>query len=209
MTDAPLLWSFDLSASRTGVCFGRVGAKPSFASIERREDDDLRRVTARLWVYMNDLRRIERPDAIIVEKPLTHGFEAQVDFDARTVKQRRGIIAAMTLKSLFDHVGTFAELISVPFYDVAPSTARKAFLGDGRLPRKAAKLRARAMCSVLSWPAENDDEADAGCAFHWGETKVAPQRATVIHPGLWMRAATLAANRAPAIFASLNDEVPW
>jgi hypothetical protein len=209
MADAPLIWGLDISKRRNAIAHGYAGAIPTVVSVDAGKEDDIARAAVRLFVYLRDLMRVGRPDAIFYERPLEHGFEAKVDFDARTVTQRRGIIAAFNLAKIAHTVELFAGLASIPCYSVSPATARKEFIGDGRLKRDAAKLRVRAMCEVLGWPVENDDESDACCIWHTGVVKLAPRLAAPIHPGLWMKAATRAAGRNPAVFADLNDEVPW
>ena len=191
----PVVWGLDVSKRRTGLAFGAAGETPKLVSIAAREDDETARVGVRLFVYLRDLLKVARPDFIFYERMLEHGFAATIDAHGE-IKQRKGIIAAMDLARLTHTVELIAGLASIPVRNVAPSTARKEFLGDGRLDRKTAKRRAIAMCKLLGWNAENDDEADAACIWHWGICQTAPNLAAAIHGGLHAKAATAADGRA-------------
>ena len=192
--NVPMIWGLDVSQRRTGIAYGYAGDTPTVVSIASHEGDDTARSGTRLFVYLKDLRHVSPPDAIYYERMLEHGFQADVAPNGQFIKQRRGILAAFAMARMTFAVELFASLASVPVRDVACNTTRKHFLGDGRLDRKSAKRRALAMCQVLSWPANNDDEADACGVFCYGSALSAPHAATVIHPGLFAKAATLADN---------------
>ena len=209
MSEAPMVWGCDISKKRTGLAFGRVGQRPSVISVCAMDGDTTARAGTRLFVALRDLRKLSAPDAIYFERRLEFGFKPDVDFDERTVKNNRGIIAALDVAAMVHTVEVFAGLASIPCVSVAASTARKEYLGDGRLRRKEAKLRAQAMAKVLGWPCENDDEGDALCIWHYGSVRECPRLATAIHGGLHMKAATLAARKDPAIFARIDQEVQW
>lgn len=192
MADAPLIWAADISKTRSGFAFGRAGEQPTTVSIVGR-DDDGPRAQARLWVYMRDLLKVAKPDYFFAEALLDFGaFQPQIDWAAQTVKSARGPHASFELMRMFSTAELFAELASIVFRKVHVATIRTEFLGDGRLKRKVAKARARAMVKLLGWTAANDDEADACAVWHYATCVTAPRLAVPIHPGMFAKAATLA-----------------
>ena len=187
---------------------GRAGEKPTLLSIKADDGDDTARAGVRLFMTMRQQLEHGKPDGIYVERMFEHSFKAEVDFDARTIKQRQGVIAAFDMARMIHTVDLFAGLLSIPIIKVAPSTARKEFIGRGDLDRKAAKRRVLAMCSLLGWEAENDNEGDAGCIWHYGVAISSPRLAARIHGGLHAKAATIAAGVVDAV-KPVDDRVPW
>jgi hypothetical protein len=212
MGEPLLIWGVDASKRRTGIAHGPSGSKPSFVSLESRDGEDVSQTGLRLFVYLKDLLRLGKPDLVVFEKMLEFGFQPEVDFEAKTIKQKgRGIRAALDLQAMTHTLELFCGLAQIPCIEVHPSTVRKEFLGDGRLKRDVAKKRAVSMCKLLGWEVRNDDEADGGALWHYGVATKDPHRAAAIHPGMFAKAATLAATGLTSrqILLSATDEVPW
>lgn len=61
-----------------------------------------------------------------------------------------------------------AQVLEKPFVLVAAPTWRKAMLGNGKLPRAAAKLAAMNWCELQRIDVANHDCAEAVCIAHYG-----------------------------------------
>ena len=152
---APLILAVD-AATTTGICSGRPGETPRFETVHFGDSGD-----KHLEVGASALRWIAhrltdaRPDQLWIEEPLS--------FEGSSGKTNRASL--VRLNGLYMLFGAAARLKGVPVHPVLITSARKDFLGHGRLKRDLAKRRSRSMCRLLGWNPTNDDEADAGCIF--------------------------------------------
>ena len=167
---APLILAVD-AATQTGLCSGRPGETPRFETVNFGDsgDNDLQVGAAALrWIAhrLTDAR----PDQLWMEEPLS--FEA--------AQGRSNKSSLVRLNGLYMVIGAAARLKGVPVHPVMVSSARKPFLGHGRLKRYEAKKRARAMCRLLGWNPVNDDEADAGCIWWFACIANAPNLTPMI-----------------------------
>lgn len=149
---APLILAVD-AATQTGLCSGRPGDTPKFETVNFGDSGDSHlEVGARCLKWIAHRLTDARPDQIWMEEPLS--------FEGSSGKTNRASL--VRLNGLYMVIGAAARLKGVPVHPVLITSARKDFLGHGRLKRDIAKRRARAMCRLLGWTPMNDDEADAG-----------------------------------------------
>jgi hypothetical protein len=144
------------AATQTGVCSGCPGETPVFETVAFGDSGDNHlEVGAQALKWIAHRLTDDRPDQLWIEEPLS--FEGSEGRTTRTTLVR--------LNGLYMIFGSAARLKGVPVHPVLVSSARKPFLGHGRLKTIEAKKRARAMCRLLGWQPKNDDEADAGCIW--------------------------------------------
>jgi hypothetical protein len=164
---APLIMAVD-AATQTGICSGRPGDVPRFETVNFGDSGDNHlEVGARALRWIAHRLTDERPDQLWIEEPLS--------FEGSSGKTTRASL--VRLNGLYMLFGAAARLKGVPVHDVLITSARKGFLGHGRLKRDIAKRRTRAMCRLLGWSPANDDEADAG-ALWWFACLANDKRAT-------------------------------
>lgn len=167
---APLITAMDV-ATQTGVCSGCPGETPVFETVNFGDSGDSHlEVGARCLKWIAHRLIDDRPDQLWIEEPLS--FEASEGRSNRT--------SLVRVNGLYMVIGSAARLKGVPVHPVLVSSARKPFLGHGRLKRTEAKRRARAMCRLLGWNPANDDEADAGCIWWFACIANAPRLAPPI-----------------------------
>jgi len=177
----PLILAVD-AATQTGFCLGRPGQSPEFGTVNFGDSGDSHlEVGAQALKWIAHLLTDRRPDQLWIEEPL--GFES-----------KQGQTTGMTrvrLNGLWMVIGSAARLKGVPVHPVTVSSARKPFLGHGRLKRHEAKKRARAMCRLLGWEPRNDDEADAGAIWWFACVANAPELAPKISKLMHAKSATI------------------
>ena len=75
--------------------------------------------------------------------------------------------AAEILGPMADTVDFQARLHEIESWEVAPSTARKHFLGKGRGKRDEMKEAVQHQCQLLGWDVADDNQADALCLMDY------------------------------------------
>jgi hypothetical protein len=144
------------AATQCGLASGEAGEKPRLETVHFGDiGDNQLEVGARALRWIAHRLTDDRPDEIWMEEPMAFGGKEGQSSAASRVR----------LNGLYMIIGSAARLKGVPVHPVRITTARKGFLGHGGLKRDVAKRRSRAMCRLLGWNPQNDDEADAGCLF--------------------------------------------
>lgn len=190
MDKAPLLWALDISKSRTGIAIGRAGETPRSYSLVG-EKIDIVEVMGRLFTWLLDRSKLDKPDWLFYEAPLSGGaFVPDIDWEAREWHSRQSPHTTFALAKMTGTVELFAHMKSIAMRAVNVKTARVEFIGAGNLKGSEAKKRARAMCELLKWPAANADEADALCVWHYGTIIAAKRLAYPIIPSMHAKVAT-------------------
>lgn len=161
----PLVLFLDISKTRTGIAFGRVGQVPTFLSIDGSELDDTAAMM-KLGTWLIEFIRVERPDYLF--------FEAPID---RVLSSAHTTIVLAKMTGMVEFI---AGMKNIPHRKAHVQTVRVAFLGQGRPedPKHFAKL----MCEALGWPPQNLDEADAGAGWYYACLQVGKGQATYITP---------------------------
>lgn len=169
MSNLPFIVGIDSSKSRSGLCFGRPGEVPRFSSLSCSDlDDDAAAFKAMKWV--RDFTLIQTIDEAFIEMQMK-GFGDDIG------RLQRNIPTMLTIKAVRTGFGVGLKGRSVPIHEVHASTARKTFLGNGRLGKDVAKQCAMAMCQDLGWEPSNLDEADAAAIWYHGCVQSAPEAA--------------------------------
>ncbi len=207
-----MIYGIDISKARTGLAVGRAGETPKTVSIVGAKLD-VEIVAVKLFCYLRDRVKLDRPDLLVWEAGLNPAaFTPEVNFEEKTVRNKRGIQSMLDLVEMISAVKLFCNLASIETRRVYPSTIRKEVLGNGRLHRDVAKKSVVAMCGLLNWPVNNDDEADAASLWHYGVCLKAPRLAKPILPSMHARVATMVAGSGSAssglLRAPIDDEVP-
>jgi hypothetical protein len=175
-------------ATVTGFAIGRADGSPRLgtwrlgASGATRGERGLK-----LLRELNDLFKIERPDRIVYEAPMT----PRVMVDIGTKPEH-----AILLLGLCMVVETVAT--SRGIYQVGPANvqdAREHFCGKrtfaaGYDPLRKRKIPSRdmakaaviAQCRVMGWNVDGDDQADAACLWSYEAARVKPSRAAGVTP---------------------------
>jgi hypothetical protein len=156
-------------ATQCGLASGEPGETPRLETVNFGDIGDNHLETGAQCLKWIALRLTDdRPDEIWIEEPLSFGSKPGQTSGASRVR----------LNGLYMIIGSAARLKGVPVHPVRITSARKGFLGNGGLKRDVAKRRSRAMCRLLGWTPQNDDEADAGCIFWFAS--LAHGKATLI-----------------------------
>lgn len=177
----PLVLFLDISKTRTGIAFGRVGAVPTFLSIDGSELDDIAAMM-KLGTWLIEFIRVQRPDFLFYEAPID-----------RVLSSAHTTIVLAKMTGMVEFI---AGMKNIPHRKAHVQTVRVAFLGQGRPedPKHHAKL----MCEALGWRPSNLDEADAGAGFYFACLQVGKAAATYVTP---MLKAKVAAEADEARFA--------
>lgn len=178
---APLVLFLDISKTRTGIAFGRIGEVPTFLSIDGSELDDIAAMM-KLGRWLIEWINVSQPDFIFYEAPID-----------RVVSSAHTTIVLAKMTGMVEFI---AGMKSIPHRKANVQTVRVAFLGQGRPedPKHHAKL----MCEALGWEPKNLDEADAGAGFYFACVQVGKGAATYVTP---MLKAKVAAEADTARFA--------
>ena len=162
---APLILFLDISKTRTGVAYGRVGEAPTFLSIDGSEMDDIAAML-NLGDWLIEWMKVERPDWIFYEAPID-----------RVLSSAHTTIVLAKMTGVVEFI---AGMKKIPNRKAHVQTVRVAFLGQGRPedPKHFAKL----MCEALGWEPKNHDEADAGAGWYYAALQVGKNAATYITP---------------------------
>lgn len=144
------------AATQTGICSGPIGETPAFETVNFGDSGDNDLVCAASCLrWIAHRLTDDPPDQLWMEEPMS--FEAS---EGRTNRA-----ALVRLNGLYMIIGGAARLRGITVHPVRISSARKGFIGHGKLKRYEAKKRSRAMCRLLGWQPKNDDESDAGCIW--------------------------------------------
>lgn len=178
---SPFVLFLDISKTRTGIAFGRVGEAPTFMSIDGSELDDIAAMM-KLGTWLIDFIKVERPDFLFYEAPID-----------RVLSSAHTTIVLAKMTGMVEFI---AGMKSIPHRKANVQTVRVAFLGQGRPedPKHHAKL----MCEALGWEPKNLDEADAGAGWYYACVQVGKGAATYVTP---MLKAKVAADADEARFA--------
>ena len=153
--------ALDTSRKRTGIAFdGGDGFYPRCTS--RGFGDPQASIGFILLQFKNflvDLIALQRPDVIAVESPPITGLPTS----QREARIQIGMIAI---------VQVICEAAGIRYTEMAVSTARAKFVGNGRPGRNAAEAKeiVRHQCEVLGWKVANTDESDAACVWYAAKT---------------------------------------
>ncbi len=178
---APLILFLDISKTRTGICFGRVGEVPAFLSIDGSDLDDIAAMM-KLGFWLIEWTKAAKPDWIFYEAPID-----------RVLSSAHTTIVLAKMTGMVEFI---AGMKNIPHRKANVQTVRVSFLGQGRPedPKHHAKL----MCEALGWAPKNLDEADAGAGWYHASVQVGKGAATYVTP---MLKAKVAAEADEARFA--------
>ena len=192
MSETPNILGLDISKTRTGACWGRVGQTPHFASITGNDMSD-QGAMMRLGRWLIALTKVEAFDACFIEAQIGFGaFMGRYDEEKKKVKMTSNPKTTLTLAKLIGVAEFAAGMRSISTHTPAVSTVRAAFLGNGRLKSEAAKSACRLMCGELGWSPSNHDEADAGAVWWFGGLQVKPHSTQIITPMTQKRIVSIA-----------------
>lgn len=171
MSEAPFILGLDL-ATKTGVCHGRVGERPTFHTKDF-GDCDLVMLAGRAVRWSAELLQTMRPDAVFIEAPMSPHLS------------KNGAATEVAL-TLFGAVCGVMEAKYRNAQTARVQTVRKSFLSVGRPDNpKDCVMR---LCRSLGWDPKNTDEADAGALWWHGGLLVAPRLTQIITPMQQQRA---------------------
>lgn len=171
----PFIVALDLSKTRTGVCLGFVGHKPSFASIvgEGKKDPAVLR---KIMMYLIDLKRVQKIDDLVYEAMVNpQAFKGEYDEEKKLVKSKTNPATTITLAKIVGVVQCFCAMQEIEDNPANVQSIRAQFLGKGYAQASDPKERAMALCRALGWTPSNNDEADAGAAWYWAGVRLAPK----------------------------------
>ena len=187
---APLILAMDISKTRTGICEGRVGARPTFMSISGNDMSDTAAMM-RLGNWLIARLRIDPPDWIYFEAQISLGaFMGEYDEDKGKVRMTSSPATTITLAKMIGIVEFIGGMKHMQMSEAKVQTVRKAFIGHGNLKGEVAKPRVMALSKALGWEPKNHDESDAGAVWFYAGTQVSPRHYTPITPMMQAKVAT-------------------
>lgn len=150
-------------ATRTGVCLGIAGEKPSLVQaihLRPKADDPVETAWFNLATYLRDLWIVEKPDLVVCEAPVPPAGQKSQD-------------AALVALGCYTTVSVMTGLYSIMLRAPHSQTISKHFTGKARWSqaeggRPAKKAATIARCHLLGYlaPTERDaDKADACMIF--------------------------------------------
>lgn len=148
---------------RLGVAIGVPGSRPeSFAVRLKKPRQDAGVALGNAIAFLNATLSRHAPALVVKEAPpALQGF-ANMGNAAHVVRMTFGIHAI---------VDGMAERFGIPCHEVHDATARKHFIGKGRMgDRDSTKRAVLTRCRQLGWIAAdstNEDAADALCVWDW------------------------------------------
>ena len=186
----PNILGLDISKTRTGVCFGRIGDKPKFASVVGTGLQD-RKAAVKLGRWLIDLTKVEEFDSVWIEAQINFAaFIGRWNEERRKVEATSNPETTMTLAKMIGVAEFVCEMRSIPVEIVPVSTVRVGFIGKGNMKSEPAKAASRMMCAELGWDPENFDESDAGAVWFYGGLKTEPHACQIITPMMQRRVVT-------------------
>jgi hypothetical protein len=148
---------------RTGYCHGARGMPPTSGSVRLKTKDERASLGfCQLTRFLSEQLGTLKPSLVVKEAALPLQAFANLGNSARVVRFTFGLHAI---------VEAMCELHRIEWRDVADSTARKHFLGQGRMgSRDETKRRVIQGAIMRGWvPAtcEDDNRADACAVWDW------------------------------------------
>lgn len=185
------IMALDVSSVATAMCFGKPGERPVFLHERlKREDDTTREAWGRATLWANKQVMFFKPDRLIIEAGIAR------------LGGKSNIGTIILLQQLIGIIGGIAQargVMPVPpkgeDYQVAVSTVRARFLGNGRMSGEDAKPAAMRLCVALGWGPKTYDESDAGAVWYWACHQMRPD---LVPPVAHLHAAIAAKQPIPA-----------
>lgn len=140
-------------ATKTGVAVGRPGERPVL-TIETFGGSGSTHGAKFVQALITVRRLIDahKPDAIALEAALAAGGGGAFDRNALAMGFRACILMA-------------AYERNIKVREIAVSTIRKHFIGNGKLARAKAKAETQRRCRDLKWAYHDDNDADAAAVW--------------------------------------------
>lgn len=164
------IMALDVSSVATALCFGKPGEKPVFLHERlKKEDDTAREAWGRATLWANKQIMFFQPDRLVIEAGISRlGGKSNINT----------IILLQQLIAIVGGIACARGVMPVPptgeNYQVAVSTIRARFLGNGRMNGEDAKPAAHRLCRALGWDPETYDDSDAGAVWYWGCHQMRP-----------------------------------
>ena len=179
LTRAPKILALDL-ASKTGVCFGRVGETPRFTTVnftregEAASIDGCWEAASRVIVWASDFTKVEQIDRVVIEAPIPE----------RALGHQTNAWSTMLKFFIIGTMGGALKCRQIPVSAANIGQVRKHCLGFGnsRLPKEQAKPAIMTVCKALGFNPKNHDESDAGALFLFESARIAPRLAHRVDP---------------------------
>lgn len=127
----PLIWSFDPGVN-LGFAVGRAGGTPLSRTV-RLANKKPGQAFAALAEFFQQEAKLERPDVIVKEAPLTPAAMAQIGMSGDSINLTLGFHAILVL---------MAYRWNVPMHSETNQTIRKHFIGVGKVGDREATNRA-------------------------------------------------------------------
>jgi Holliday junction resolvasome RuvABC endonuclease subunit len=159
-------------ATHCGCAIGAAGSEPRLSSVTMRDskDDTHEDVYGRATRWFNQVVQRHQPVLVAIEKP----FYATGNSNFSTTVVLQGLYAVFT---------GVARAQNITVWPVTVGSWRKHTLGKAKLgSRDEAKKAMVKLCKTLSWPAPDDNAADAAGIWIWASAKFAPHKAIAIEP---------------------------
>jgi hypothetical protein len=169
--DAPTILALDI-ASRTGVCWGRLGDTPRFMTVpftrggEASSIDGCWEAASRVIIWASDFTRVEKIDRIVIEAPIPE----------RALGHNTNAWATMLKMFMIGAMGGALKCRDIPVRDANIGAVRAFMLGrgNGHAKKEIAKPAVMRVCKALGWSPQDYDQADAGALWLYEGSRVAP-----------------------------------
>lgn len=174
MKDKPVIAAFDL-ATKTGVCWGRPGAKPFLATWNLWEAGPVRPARlSHLWSMLTEFFEDERPDIVRYEAPMNLAGMGKAGSSEETILLLRGAIGvfeAAAFRAGVKDIGSFTVF-----------EARKHLTNQGRWKSKQGKAEVLRVAKMLGVECANDNEGDAFAGWSYACGLANPRIAHLVTP---------------------------
>lgn len=180
-----LIATWDVSARRTGIAFGRPGEKPKFQSVRfiREPNEHLFSVAQRVHEFGSDWFKVYQPKKVVIEAPIYAPARGEWNEEQKKFKLKSSPRANNLLIACAAGIAACAEPYKdTEVFEANIRTVQKFFLGRGDFPSDEAKQRVFARCEMLGWNPDNTDESDAGAIWAWMVHQVRPDVAPRVEP---------------------------
>jgi len=178
MNDAPVIAAFDI-ATKTGVCWGRVGGKPQLATWDLHLAGSQAARFSLFFDYCNEFLQTETVDQLWYESPMALGAMHTSGAREETVALLRGLVGVIELAAYRGGIKRI-EAFTV-------QRARKHLTGRGTFKNtksnpKAGKAKVMEVCRILGVPISNDNEGDAYAGWSYACGLANPRIAHLVTP---------------------------
>jgi len=174
LSTAPVIAAFDI-ATKTGVCWGRPGAKPFLATWDLWKAGKFRPARLSLfWDLLCEFFESERPDVVRYEAPMNLAGMGNAGSSEETILLLRGAIGvfeACAFRAAIKDIGSFTVF-----------EARKHLTDRAKWKSKEGKVAVMRVATMLGVPVADENQGDAFAGWSYCCGLANPRIAHLVTP---------------------------